>query len=211
MYLLCFTSSKPHEWVLWLPWAEFCYNTSLHASTRKTPFEMVYGRSAPNLVTSAPNLVTYVPSTAKVEVVDQTLPARDQTLRDLRSQLQQSQAGMQLAYDKGKMEKDSQLVLERVGAVACRLDLPPGTKIHPVFNVSLLKKQLSVQNTVDSSLSIMSKDSGFLHPQPTTILNSCQRGCQRELLIHWQGLPATNAMWEEEDSFKARFPDFTSP
>ncbi|KAJ0010545.1 hypothetical protein Pint_33757 [Pistacia integerrima] len=102
-------------------------------------------------------------------------------------------------------------VLERVGGVAYRLDLPPGTKIHPVFHVSLLKKQLSVRNTADSSLSIMSKDSGFLQPQPTAILNSRQRGRHRELLIHWQGLPATDATWEEEDSFNARFPDFTSP
>ena len=47
MYLRCFTSSRPKEWVQWVPWAEFCYNTSLHASTRKTPFEVVYGRGPP--------------------------------------------------------------------------------------------------------------------------------------------------------------------
>ena len=28
MYLLCFTSTKPKQWVKWLSWAEFCYNTS---------------------------------------------------------------------------------------------------------------------------------------------------------------------------------------
>ncbi|RVW18469.1 hypothetical protein CK203_059634 [Vitis vinifera] len=50
MYLRCFTSSRPKEWVQWVPWAEFCYNTSLYAFTRKTPFEVVYGREPPQLV-----------------------------------------------------------------------------------------------------------------------------------------------------------------
>ena len=28
MYLRCFTSSRPNEWVKWLPWSEYCYNTN---------------------------------------------------------------------------------------------------------------------------------------------------------------------------------------
>ena len=43
MYLRCFTSSRPKEWLKWLPWAEFCYNTSWHSVIKKTPFEVVYG------------------------------------------------------------------------------------------------------------------------------------------------------------------------
>lgn len=32
MYLHCFTSAKPKQWVKWLSWAEFCYNTSWHST-----------------------------------------------------------------------------------------------------------------------------------------------------------------------------------
>lgn len=99
MYLQCFTSTKPNEWVHWISWAELCYNTSLHTSTRKTPFEVVYGRVAPNLL-------TYVPGTARVEAVDQTLQARDRVMRELRTQFQQAQDRMKAAYDRGRVERE---------------------------------------------------------------------------------------------------------
>ena len=43
-YLRCFASSKQKQWLKWLPWAEYWYNTSYHTATRMTPFEAVYGR-----------------------------------------------------------------------------------------------------------------------------------------------------------------------
>ena len=54
MYLRCFTSSKPKEWVRWISWAEYCDNTSLHSSTGKTPFEAVYGWPPPTLLSYVP-------------------------------------------------------------------------------------------------------------------------------------------------------------
>jgi hypothetical protein len=42
-YLRCFSSEKQHQWVQWLPLAEWWYNTSYHTTTRMTPFEAVYG------------------------------------------------------------------------------------------------------------------------------------------------------------------------
>lgn len=43
-YLRCFAGVKPKQWVKWLPWAEFWYNTTFHTSASMTPFLVVYQR-----------------------------------------------------------------------------------------------------------------------------------------------------------------------
>jgi hypothetical protein len=43
-YLRCFIADQPKTWVHWIPWAEYWFNTTYHASTGQTPFEIVYGR-----------------------------------------------------------------------------------------------------------------------------------------------------------------------
>jgi hypothetical protein len=43
-YLRCFSSERKNQWDLWLPLAEWWYNTSYHTTMRMTPFEAVYGK-----------------------------------------------------------------------------------------------------------------------------------------------------------------------
>jgi hypothetical protein len=49
MYLRCFTGDRPRQWLRWLPWAEYVYNTAYHFSLRETPFRVVYGRDPPSI------------------------------------------------------------------------------------------------------------------------------------------------------------------
>ena len=99
MYLQCLTGAKPKDWVRWIPWAEYFYNTSWHSAIKTTPFQAVYGRPPPNLL-------SYVPRTAKAMKVDETLRTRDQALDLLRANLAAAQNRMKQVYDKKHTDKE---------------------------------------------------------------------------------------------------------
>jgi hypothetical protein len=65
-YLRCFTSEQKNKWAQWLPLVEWWYNTSYHIATHMTPFEEVYGKNPPSVL-------SYFPGVSKVQAVDQTL------------------------------------------------------------------------------------------------------------------------------------------
>jgi hypothetical protein len=50
IYLRCLEGDRPRSWLRWLPWAEFCYNTSLQSALKMTPFEVLYGWPPPPLI-----------------------------------------------------------------------------------------------------------------------------------------------------------------
>lgn len=83
MYLRCLTGDRPWQWVHWLPWVEFCYNSSYQASLKTSPFRVVYGRDPPILR-------AYEQGEAKLLAVEQLLE-RDEFLAEVRDRLEQAQ------------------------------------------------------------------------------------------------------------------------
>jgi len=97
MYFRCFTSSSPKQWAKWLRWVEYCYNAGFHSTTKRTPFEIVYGGPPPSLL-------QYILGTTRSAAVEDTLKARDEILREVLQHLLEAQIRMKQVYDKGHME-----------------------------------------------------------------------------------------------------------
>jgi len=224
-YLRCYTGGKPKEWSFWLPLAEWWYNTNHHVSTGMTPFEALYGVTPPKLISYVPGLATN--SAVDVHLQDRNqlinmlrdhlhlaqnrMKHQADKLRTEREFLVNDWVYLRLQPYRQKtiaLRKNLKLsprffgpfkVLQRIGSVAYRLDLPPEARIHPVFHVSCLKKKLGQQITPLSTLPPVDVN-GEIKPEPEQILE--RRSIKRnqrsltEVLIKWKGAPSEENTWE---------------
>jgi len=99
-------------------------------------------------------------------------------------------------------------VLTRIGQVAYQLDLPPHSRIHPVFHVSFLKKAVTPL-AVPQSLPLVLADDYVLEVGPEHLLD-VRRTSQGDLevLIQWKDLPPSNNSWELAECISREFPEF---
>lgn len=102
-------------------------------------------------------------------------------------------------------------IINRVGPVAYELQLPEGSKIHPVFHVSLLKRGTPSPTQTSPTVPLVG-ERGQLLAQPEQILNRrmVKRGnrARAQVLIKWSNLGDSEATWEDYWTLKSCFPDF---
>lgn len=68
-YLRCFVANQQGNWVAYLPWAEFSYNTAWHSSIQMSHFQAMYGREPPTIL-------SYTEGTSKMAAIDGSLTRR---------------------------------------------------------------------------------------------------------------------------------------
>ncbi|KAK4394516.1 hypothetical protein Sango_1605900 [Sesamum angolense] len=101
-------------------------------------------------------------------------------------------------------------VIEKIGNVAYKLALPPSSRIHPVFHVSLLKKKIS--SKYFPSMNLPEFEDEVFKIYPIAILG--RRRIPRnnvgvpQVLIQWSHSSLEQATWEDYHAVSAKFPDF---
>ena len=90
-------------------------------------------------------------------------------------------------------------VLQKIGSVAYKLELPPSSRIHPVFHVSCLKKVIGTKIRAQTVLPELDTK-GFNILEPEAILNKHTHQLLSrdiiEVLIQWHGMQPEDATWE---------------
>ena len=91
-YLHFFVSDKQTQWVKWLPFTEWWYNTSFHTAAKKTLFMALYGYHPPPIT-------SYLRENSKVQAVEDHIEHQQEVLQLLKDNLNLAQNRMkQKAY-----------------------------------------------------------------------------------------------------------------
>jgi hypothetical protein len=236
-YLRCFITDQPKTWASWVHWAEYMFNTSYHSATEKTPFEIVYGRPPPQLHRWIQG-ETRVEAVQR-DLLDRDEALRQLRNQLLRAQEKMKHQADKRRNDRSfvcgewvfvKLRAHRQQsvvtrinaklaaryygpypIIEKIGAVAYKLKLPEGSRVHPVFHVSLLKKVVGNYQEDEELPELLDEPVEAYYPE--AVLASRRVKHQREevkqVLIHWQGRAAEEATWEDEIMIRSQFPNFS--
>ena len=102
-------------------------------------------------------------------------------------------------------------VLERVGAVAYRLALPPSLSgVHEVFHVSMLRKDTPDPTHIVNWGELVIDTDGTFEEGPLRIMDGRDQVLRRKTVrlvkVLWKHRGVEEATWEHEDTMRTRYP-----
>jgi len=237
MYLGCFVFDNPKTWYAALPWAQFWYNTSFHHSIHMTPFKAVFGRDPPTVIPyqrdSSDSLSLQESLLTRDALIQHLKATLCKAQNYMKIQADKRRRNFQLAigdYALVKLQPYRQhsvqlrknqklgmrffgtfLVLQRIGAMAYKLQLPETARIHPVFHISLLKKfhgdcpqqyfPLPLTTTEQGPLLLSLK---IL--QSRVVLRDSKQVLQ--VLVQWNLGGLADSTWEDVEDLRSAYPEF---
>ncbi|WVZ13617.1 hypothetical protein V8G54_011183 [Vigna mungo] len=200
------------------------YNTTTHSAIGMSPFKVMYGKEPPSIP-------QYLVGSSSVEAVDSLLSTRQDMLIALQKKLQKVQDQMKVVVDSKRRKVEYQVddwksirgsayekrgkhfygpfrILERLGLVAYKLELPSNSKIHPVFHCSVLKAHLGP--LPDHQVELPAETHGnSLTITPMAILDSkidkSTNPLVKLVLVQWKGLAPEDTTWEDWNELQLNY------
>lgn len=169
IYLRCFVGDYPRSWPKWICWAELWFNTNYNASIGMTPYKALYGRDRSPII-KGPTIPSNVEEVNwlykdRNTFLGQLHQSLSQAQQRMKKQADKQRREVSLVVvDRVYLKANPYMwkslvtrrneklsprfygpykVIEKIGFVAYKLELPARCKIHPVFQVSKLKKTVS--------------------------------------------------------------------
>ncbi|KAI3776360.1 hypothetical protein L1987_46138 [Smallanthus sonchifolius] len=173
------------NWDSHLPLIEFSYNNNYHTSINMAPFEALYGRKCHSPIFG--DLVLLKVSLWK---------------------------GVIRFGKKGKLAPryvGPFKILERIGKVAYKLDLPPSLgNVHPILHVSNLKKCLADENLHIPLDDVRIDETMHFVERPVEIMDreikQLKRSCIPIVKVRLDSKRGPKFTWEREDQMKLKYP-----
>ncbi|GJV85334.1 putative reverse transcriptase domain-containing protein [Tanacetum coccineum] len=187
------------DWVNHLPLVEFSYNNSYHASIKAAPFEALYDQKC-----RLPVCWT------EVEEVQLTGPEIVQETTKKIIQIK----GVVHFGKRGKLNPRYVgffKVLEKVGAVAYKLELPQElSRDHNTFHVSNLKKCYADEPLAVPLDGLHIKDKLYFVEEPVEIMDHEVKRLKQSRIpivkVRWDFRRGPEFTWECEDQFRKKYP-----
>ncbi|KAF8704727.1 hypothetical protein RHS03_06030, partial [Rhizoctonia solani] len=215
-YLRSYVAADHSDWAKWLPLAEYAYNNAKHATTRKTPFELVYGQ---NPVMSPSTVLANVPEADLVaNTLAQEWKEAESALRMTKECMTRTKGvipeysvgekvwldgkNMELRTNSNKLDP-KQLgpfeITEKISSHAYQLKLPDMLKIHDVFYVGLLSKSHKSPSQPFPEQPPPETIEGEEEYEVEQIIDSKQQRGKWFYLIKWKGYGPEDNSWEPEE------------
>ncbi|KAI3740310.1 hypothetical protein L2E82_30738 [Cichorium intybus] len=200
------------SWEDHLPLVEFAYNNSYHSSIQMAPYEALCGAPCRTPTCWTELGEKAVAQNRQKQYADRRLKPIEFQVGDMVMLKVSPWKGLIRFGKKGKMSPrfiGPFRVLQRVGAVAYRLELPEELRgIHNVFHVSHLRKTL-FNESQRVPLPKIEIDKKLRYPeQPEKILDRKVRQLRNKKInmvkVQWRYQKGSDVTWEAEEEMKAK-------